>query len=64
MGRILNKGFRRIGDEIIDKYKDILTKDYKKNLEILSLLVEFPSKKMRNKIVGYITRKMKQLEEL
>lgn len=59
MGKTLHAKFRRIAEEIYEKYKDLFTTDYLKNRKILENLAEFPSKKLRNKLAGFITRKVK-----
>ncbi|BBL45644.1 30S ribosomal protein S17e [Nanobdella aerobiophila] len=59
MGRILHSKFRRYADKILDKYQDIFTNDYKKNVKILNLVSRVPSKRLRNKVAGYITKQMK-----
>ncbi|HIP89945.1 MAG TPA: 30S ribosomal protein S17e [Candidatus Nanopusillus sp.] len=64
MGRILNKKFRHYAEELLNKYGQLFTTDYEKNRKILEVLADFPSKRVRNMIAGYITRKIKKVIEL
>jgi len=60
MGRILHGKFRRVAEEILKKYQEFFTTDYLKNRKILEVVADIPSKRLRNMIAGYITRKIKQ----
>ncbi|AWR99447.1 30S ribosomal protein S17e [Metallosphaera hakonensis] len=60
MGNIYTRDIKRIGQEILELYKDKVTTDYEKNKELVRQVVEVYSKKVRNRIAGYITRKAKQ----
>lgn len=64
MGRILHKKFRRYAEELLNKYGQLFTTDYEKNRKILEVLADLPSKRVRNMIAGYITRKVKRIIEL
>lgn len=61
MGRILHGKFRRIAEKIIEKYGNLFTNDYTKNVKILEVITNIKSKRIRNKLAGYITRKIKQI---
>ncbi|MGC9079614.1 MAG: 30S ribosomal protein S17e [Nanopusillaceae archaeon] len=61
MGRILHGKFRREADKIFEKYGNLFSTDYKKNVKILEVVADIPSKRLRNMIAGYITRKVKRL---
>ena len=56
MGRIRTKFIKRNAKEIMDKYGDRFTADFDKNKTILNQVIDVPSKKLRNKIAGYITK--------
>ena len=43
------------GKRIIEKYADKFTNDFEHNKQVLKELAIFSSKKIRNKIAGYIT---------
>lgn len=52
MGRVRTKLVKNISKELIEKYPDKLNKNFKENKEFLKEIIE--SKKLRNKIAGYI----------
>jgi len=62
MGRILYGKFRREATKILEKYSNLFTTDYKKNVKILEVVAEIPSKRLRNMLAGYITRQIKKLQ--
>ena len=62
MGRILHGKFRREAEKILEKYGNLFTTDYKKNVKILQSITVIPSKRLRNMIAGYITRQIKKLQ--
>lgn len=55
MGRVRNTFIKRNTREILDEHGDEFTTDFKKNKEKLDELVKTHSKKVRNRIAGYIT---------
>jgi len=63
MGRILHKKFRNYAEDILKKYGNLLTTDYTKNRKILETITILPSKRVRNIIAGFITRKIKKMIE-
>ncbi|MEM2115958.1 MAG: 30S ribosomal protein S17e [Candidatus Woesearchaeota archaeon] len=56
MGRIVPKQIKIKVRELFEKYKDYITTDFQTNKKFVSLTTKFGSKKMRNKIAGYLTR--------
>ncbi|RDD52463.1 30S ribosomal protein S17e [Nanoarchaeota archaeon NZ13-N] len=62
MGRILHGKFRKAAEEILKKYEEFFTGDYYKNRKILEEVSNIPSKRLRNLIAGYITRKINKLQ--
>lgn len=56
MGRIKSKPVKRTAKSLLNEVNKF-TDNFKENQEILAGL--FPSKKIRNQIAGYITRKLK-----
>ena len=62
MGRIKTVLIKRLGNEIVKRYKEKLSDDFEKNKKIVENIIKIKSKKMRNIIVGYITREMKLLK--
>lgn len=63
MGRIKSRFVKASGAKIYEKGKDEFTEDFAKNKEIVSKYAVIPSKKMKNTIVGHITRIKKTQEE-
>lgn len=57
MGKIKSKMIRRTGDTLTEK-GFAFSEDFEKNKKILGS--EMPSKKLRNRIAGYLVRKKKQ----
>jgi small subunit ribosomal protein S17e len=55
MGRVRNTFIKRNTAELIEKFGDKFTNDFEKNKEVLQGLVKTNSKKIRNRIAGYIT---------
>lgn len=45
--------------QLYDKFKDQLTTDYQSNKKIVDNYVDVMSKKVRNRIAGYLTRYVK-----
>ncbi|WP_449461556.1 hypothetical protein PQ610_04010 [Tardisphaera miroshnichenkoae] len=53
---------KRIASLIVSQYPDRFSSDFEKNKKSLDDLLIFPSKSMRNKVAGYITRIAKRAE--
>ena len=63
MGTSIPRKFRRVADQLMEKFPDYFSDSFEKNKEALSKLGLYPqqmTKKVRNWIAGYITRKMKK----
>ncbi len=63
MGRIKTKLIKRITFKLYKENKDDFKKTFKENKEIVGKIMEFPSKKMRNIVAGYITKLVKAQEK-
>ncbi|EHP86457.1 30S ribosomal protein S17e [Methanotorris formicicus] len=63
MGRIRQTFIKRIGDELIEKHKDKFTTDFETNKKIVQEVALISTKRLRNRIAGYITHKMKQMNQ-
>jgi|TARA_B100001964_G_C14152848_1_gene562902 small subunit ribosomal protein S17e len=50
---------KRIAYQVLDKYGENFTADFEKNKEIFGKYAFVSSKQLRNEIVGYITKRMK-----
>ncbi len=64
MGRIKTKAVKRITDELVENHFDEFTEDFDSNKEIVEKYTEISSKKLRNIIAGYVTRRVKSKEVL
>ncbi|VDN05203.1 unnamed protein product [Thelazia callipaeda] len=62
-GRVRTKTVKKASRVIIEKYYTKLTHDFHTNKRICEEIAVIPSKKMRNRIAGYITHLMKRIEE-
>ncbi len=60
MGRIKTKLIKALTNEVYTKYKDEFTTDFEENKKLLNDVQEGASKKIRNVIAGFTTRKKKQ----
>ena len=56
MGKVRIAAVKKISREIIALYPDKFGKDYEANKKALEPLVDARTKRLRNRIVGYITR--------
>ncbi len=59
MGRIRTLLIKKIAQKYFEMYKDKLTSDYEKNKLLLKGLLNIKSKKIRNKVIGYLTKLVK-----
>ncbi len=60
MGRIKTKPVKSAGDRLFERYGDKFTTDFEKNKQLLTEYAEVRSKKIRNVLAGYMTKKAKQ----
>ena len=56
MGRIRNHDIKQISFEILERYSDKVTNEFEANKKVLDEINIAGSKKVRNKIAGYVTR--------
>ena len=59
MGRIRTHDIKKVSFELVERYSNRFTADFKTNKEIVNEVKVADSKKIRNKIAGYITRIVK-----
>ena len=70
MGKVRTEMIKRISLELLDRYRKSFTTEFEQNKQFLKEIGLDTSKKLRNKIAGYITRLVKielapeQLEEI
>lgn len=60
MGRIKTRYIKVVSNKIYELDKDNFSENFEENKAKVSKYATIPSKKMRNSIVGYITRLVKQ----
>jgi len=55
MGKVRTILVKRTARKLLEKYPDLFTGDFEHNKRVVSELIEYRSKKLRNQIAGYIT---------
>ena len=63
MGRIKTKLVKRIGDEIYNSFPEVFTENFEENKKRIVEVATFNSKKLRNVVVGYITKLVKKSKQ-
>ena len=58
MGRVRPTYIKSIALELLDKYPERFENDFEKNKPMVSELTNITSKVIRNRVAGYITRKV------
>lgn len=61
MGRIRQTFIKRTGDELIEKFEDRFTTDFETNKRVVEEVALISTKRLRNRIAGYITSKVKKM---
>lgn len=59
LGKVRTEMVKRIAIELVDRYERSLTTDFEQNKQFLKEIELDVSKKLRNKIAGYVTVVMK-----
>ena len=60
MGRIKTALSKRVTNEVLSKHREEFTEDYEINKQKVLKYIDFPSKKIRNVVAGYVTRLVKK----
>ena len=60
MGRIRPSLIKKISNRLVNENPDMFTDDFEHNKKVLNELGLIPSKKIKNKVAGYIVRTIKK----
>ncbi|XP_076888934.1 small ribosomal subunit protein eS17-like [Bidens hawaiensis] len=63
MGRVRTKTVKKSSRQVIERYYSKMTLDFHTNKKILEEVAIIPSKRLRNKIVGFSTHLMKRIQK-
>jgi small subunit ribosomal protein S17e len=63
MGKIRSDKIKRTAKELVAKYHKHLSIDFDENKVLVAKLTNVQSKRMRNRIAGYVTRIMVQIKD-
>jgi len=63
VGKVRTSLVKRTARKLLEKYPDLFTRDFEHNKRVVSALIEYRSKKLRNQIAGYITHLIKIREK-
>jgi len=58
MGTVKPAYIKNIAMELLKKYYDMFTNDFDQNKKLVQELTNIKSKRVRNRVAGYITRKI------
>mmetsp|Transcript_5675 Transcript_5675/g.8368 ORF Transcript_5675/g.8368 Transcript_5675/m.8368 type:complete len:140 (+) Transcript_5675:35-454(+) len=63
MGRVRTNTVKKAARQIVEKYYNKLTIDFQTNKKLVNEAADIPSKKMRNKIAGFVTHLMRRIQK-
>ncbi|XP_076912641.1 small ribosomal subunit protein eS17-like [Bidens hawaiensis] len=63
MGRVRTKTVKKSSRQVIERYYSKMTLDFHTNKKIIEKVAIIPSKRLRNKIVGFSTHLMKRIQK-
>jgi len=58
MGKVRPTKVKRLATELLQKYPDQFSEDFEKNKQLVKQFLPEVTKKMRNRVAGYVTRLM------
>ncbi len=56
LGKVRTEHIKRIAQELISRYPEMFTRDFESNKKVVSELTNISSKRLRNRVAGYITQ--------
>jgi small subunit ribosomal protein S17e len=56
VGKVRIAAVKKVARELVERYPDKFTTDYESNKKVLADLVDAKTKRLRNRVVGYVTR--------
>jgi len=56
LGNVRSEKVKRAARELLRRYPDKFTTDFEENKKMIASLAKIPSTKLKNNVVGYITR--------
>ncbi len=59
MGKVRPRYIKNLARKLLELYPDRFTTDFEHNKKVVMELADIPSKKVRNKVAGYITHLIK-----
>ncbi len=61
MGNIRPTSIKRLTFKLINEYEDVFTGDFDENKKLVEKYTSIESKVIRNRVAGYVTRKMNRM---
>jgi len=55
LGKVRTEAIKRVARELLEKFSDRLSTDFEANKMAVNELVNFDTKRLRNRIAGYVT---------
>lgn len=56
MGKVRIAAVKKVARELVERYPDKFTTDYESNKKVMADLIDAKTKRLRNRVVGYVTR--------
>jgi small subunit ribosomal protein S17e len=56
VGKVRIAAVKKVARELVARYPDKFTTDYEANKKVMADLVDAKTKRLRNRVVGYVTR--------
>ena len=63
MGRVKSISIKTLGDDIMREHINKLSADFESNKKVLEEITDIKSKRTRNVLAGYISKKMKVIKK-